>query len=188
MDRTFKVNIILIGNSVTSIIVDLKAHLQKVFKSICEHSLGSEDVLSQAFNATRGQYNSSVILGKISKSYRNFAVDRILAVVDVDLYVPNLNFVFGEAECPGFAALISTFRLKPEFYGYGDDTLYVSRVEKEAVHELGHTVGLKHCSNPRCVMRFSNSILDTDRKNDRFCSVCDSLLFELLQKMAYEKV
>jgi archaemetzincin len=93
--------------------------------------------------------------------------------MDVDVFVSNLNFVFGEAECPGKTALISLWRLKPEFYGKASDMeLFVERCTKEAVHEVGHTLSLKHCSNPFCVMYFSNSIFDTDRKQSLFCNKC----------------
>jgi archaemetzincin len=81
--------------------------------------------------------------------------------------------VFGEAECPGKAALISLWRLRPEYYGSSPKIeLFVERGTKEALHELGHTLGLRHCSNPFCVMYFSNSIFETDRKQSLFCNKC----------------
>jgi archaemetzincin len=102
----------------------------------------------------------------------NTYLDRVLGVTDVDLYAPSLNFVFGEAECPGDVALVSLFRLDPKFYDQKDDLLLSQRTLKEAVHELGHTFGLRHCGSLDCVMFFSNSIYDTDRKQERFCTSC----------------
>ena len=98
---------------------------------------------------------------------------QVLGVVNVDIFVPGLNFVFGEAQCPGEAALISLWRLKPEFYGASEDReLFLERAVKEAVHEVGHTLGLRHCPRASCVMYFSNSIMETDRKRSTFCERC----------------
>ena len=87
--------------------------------------------------------------------------------------VPGLNFVFGEADTLNGVALISLRRLREGFYGLPEDEgLLVERAIKEAVHELGHTYGLPHCGDPSCVMRFSNSLKDTDRKGRAFCPAC----------------
>jgi len=133
---------------------------------------GPLEVPRGAYNGLRGQYNSSSILGFLKRTYLTEA-DKVLAITHVDLYVPRLNFVFGQAECPGKFAIISTHRLRPEFYGQPpNEALFLDRCVKEAVHELGHTLGLRHCPNRRCVMAFSNSIWDTDRKGRRPCRTC----------------
>lgn len=133
---------------------------------------------SEAYDKLRGQHRSDVILRQIRAYVEKAKVfNRVLGITSIDLFVPELNFVFGEAECPGRAALISLFRLRPEFYGKTPSVgLLVERATKEAVHELGHTFGLAHCSNPFCVMYFSNSIFETDRKQSLFCNKCQMKL------------
>lgn len=135
------------------------------------------DIPSQAFSEERKQYLSPSFLDKLKYSFHPDEGEKILGVTGVDLYVPQLNFVFGQAEFNGPFALISLKRLHPRFYGEPEDEkLFQKRAVKEAVHELGHAFGLEHCSEPECVMYFSNSLMDTDRKNHSFCSRCGSLL------------
>jgi len=131
------------------------------------------NVPEEAYNRTRNQYSSSQILEKMRSFVKLEKGEKALGVADVDLYVQGLNFVFGEADLGGRLAIISLTRLKQSFYGLPDDrSLFLHRAIKEAVHELGHVYGLGHCPDFRCVMHFSNSLLDTDRKSACFCPRC----------------
>jgi archaemetzincin len=127
------------------------------------------EIPQDAFDVRRNQYNATMVLEKLYC----YKAKRVLGIIDKDLYVSGLNFVFGQADLKGSYAIISIIRLRQEFYGLlKDDKVFFERVIKEAVHELGHTYGLNHCSNPKCVMFFSNSLLDTDRKSSYFCDSC----------------
>ena len=97
----------------------------------------------------------------------------LVGIADVDLYVPSLNFVFGEASPRTGVCVISIVRLRQEFYRLpSEEELLRERTVKEAVHEIGHLVGLAHCPDPKCVMHFSNSLPDTDEKSTDFCRLC----------------
>jgi len=132
--------------------------------------------LAKAYNPERNQYYSSVILADLIENPPVNAF-RILGVTGVDIYIPVLTYLFGEAQFKGLGALISTYRLRTEFYGDPPDMhLFQERLLKEAVHELGHTYGLRHCAYPGCVMNSSTYIEDVDEKMVSFCRVCADIV------------
>lgn len=123
-----------------------------------------------SYNAERKQYNAEDIIAEIAET-TPVSAKKLLGVIDVDLFVPGLNFVFGIAQAN--SAVISLARLNPEFYHMEqDEILFRKRALKEAIHELGHTYGLHHCPEKTCVMHFSNCLEDTDMKSMYFCRNC----------------
>jgi archaemetzincin len=103
--------------------------------------------------------------------------ERVLGLVDADCYARGLNFIFGQAALGRREAVVALPRLRQLFYGLPEEPrLFRERVLKEAVHELGHTWGLRHCGDRQCVMHFSNSLYDTDVKGAAFCRCCRNQL------------
>jgi archaemetzincin len=133
-------------------------------------------ILDRAFDAYRGQYNSTALLVQLVNAFAGTDEKRI-AVVGVDLFIPVLTFVFGEAQLGGSAAVVSTHRLANPFYGLPkNDELSFQRLEKEVVHELGHTFGLYHCHQFECVMRSSTYVEEIDLKRIAICDECAATL------------
>ncbi len=169
-----KLLLVPVGEGVDNeIIVFLKENIEEIFHALV--NIGMRIPLySLALDTKRLQYNSSVILMNFVKPAR---YSKVLMVTDVDLYSNGLNFVFGEADLSKGVAIISLTRLHQSYYGLPEnDELFKLRALKEAVHELGHLYGLKHCPDPFCVMHFSNSLSDTDRKSYEFCLSCKQKL------------
>jgi archaemetzincin len=160
-----------IGKVDEDILTVLCEALEGVFLTPCEVS-PAQPSPSYAYNERRQQYLSSSILREMGELSLPGAY-RLLGVVDLDLYVPELNFVFGQASLKGKEAIIALPRLRQAFYGLPETPdLFRKRAVKEAIHELGHTHGLPHCPDRLCVMHFSNSLRDTDIKDSSFCRNC----------------
>jgi archaemetzincin len=127
-----------------------------------------------AFHAERQQYHSSEILQRMQclVSPRSW---RLLAVASVDLYIPILKYVLGEAQMGGPCALVSSHRLHQEFYGLaGDDDLLAQRLLKESIHELGHTLDLRHCQDYRCAMASAHAVEWVDIRGCTLCDTCET--------------
>jgi len=160
-----------IGNVDKEFLEALRPPLEDVFGQRTRVGDGVE-LPGEGWNRDSSQHLASSLLAALSPSPHSG--DTVLGVVNVDIFAPGLNFVFGQADITGKRALISLQRLRQELYGLPqDENLFRQRALKEAVHELGHTYGLGHCPDRTCVMHFSNSLPDTDLKGWKFCSVCN---------------
>lgn len=156
-------------------------YLQQELKTIFSREvkiLPQVKISQDAYNGMRKQYNAKALLETIQGDFSKNNLDKILAVMDKDMYAPELNFVFGSVEkIGGGKGIISIIRLGEEFYHRQvDEGLFFKRILKESIHELGHLHGIPHCGNSECVMHFSYSILDADNKGDKFCHACQVIL------------
>lgn len=170
-----EIDILRIGEPDPNVIQRIQENLNTNFaKTRCTQIANSLPIPKAAYNKAKHQYRSDIILDMIlNYAAEEDVFDRVLGIADFDMFTPRLSFVFGEAECPGKAAVISLRRLRPEFYRKtANMEILVDRSTKGAIHELGHTAGLKHCANPFCIMYFSNSVFETDRKRSMFCNKC----------------
>ena len=125
---------------------------------------------AHAHDPRRRQYVTRPFLRALRR--RQGPRERALGLTELDLYVPALNFAFGEADPAAGCAIVSVARLGAGRPAGPQDPRWFRRLVTEAVHEVGHTYGLPHCPDPRCVMFFSNSLADTDRKSPHLCARC----------------
>ncbi len=124
------------------------------------------------FDFKRRQYDANKILQWLDAN-ENTQDDKKVVLVLVDLYIPILTFIFGQAVFSGNSGVVSNYRLRNEQYGLAPDyELTFLRFKKVVIHELGHMFGLAHCQVPTCVMRSSTYVEDIDQKKSQFCSIC----------------
>ena len=132
--------------------------------------------MQPCFVPSRQQHHAVLVLAALLRQRPEDGA-KMLGVVAVDLFVPVLTFVFGQAQLDGPGAVVSTYRLRSEFYGLpSDEGALVERTIKECVHELGHAFGLVHCATYDCVMHASTTVDEVDLKRSEFCGQCRSNL------------
>jgi archaemetzincin len=169
--RTYR--LLAVGEIAEGRLQGLRSGVAGALGATCEIDPGRIDP-AFAFHPERMQYHSTEILARLAAGSNGDM--RVLGVTAVDLYIPILTFVFGEAQVGGRCALVSTKRLEQEFYGLpGDEALLRARLLKEALHEIGHTLGLRHCDDRRCAMASSHAVEWIDLKDAALCPGCLSL-------------
>jgi len=132
--------------------------------------------LGEYYDPARRQYNGNTLL-KIVDSMQYPDSLKVLGIFNVDLFIPILTFIFGQAFLNGRCGIASVYRLSNERYGMPkNNQLLIDRTKKEVIHELGHTFGLIHCDNPICVMRSSTYLEDVDQKKQNLCHRCQEKL------------
>ncbi len=176
--QNFQITLLPFGKDVSQ--RDLRILNEKLFErlSLLNPNIQIQDhetIPTQSYNSKRNQFLGKHFL-EIAHSHKG---NKVLGITNVDLYTPELNFIFGQAEINGKTCVISLNRLRPDV----KRSIYESRMVKEAIHELGHTFGLRHCEDRFCVMHFSNCLNDTDIKGEEYCAECKKSLYA---KLRYE--
>ena len=163
-----KIKIIPLGEVSSSVLEKVREELKLRFHMIGE-MCQIEKLPKLAFNKFRNQYRSDLVLQFLEKNHGG----RVLGITKEDMYTEGLNFVFGQAKLKGNVAILSIARLDPSFFHQTvNGELFENRCVKEAVHEVGHMLGLGHCNKRGCVMTFSNTIGDVDKKTKYLCDMC----------------
>lgn len=151
----------------------LQENLPKAYPVEVELNKTVIKIPNSVYDSRRDQIKSESFLDYLRAIDNWPRGEKVLALVEGDAYATGTNFVFGQAEVGGRFGAVYLVRLRPSFYGSNENEgVFLSRVLKEASHELGHLLGLGHCSNPACVMRFSNSIWEVDSKGWLPCDDC----------------
>ena len=136
--------------------------------------------LSEYYHPERRQYNGIKLLKEVDSSFASDS-DKTIGLFSVDLFIPILTYIFGQAFLNGRTGIASLYRFSNERYGMKADVeIILDRFKKEVIHELGHTFGLIHCHNPTCVMRSGTYVEDIDQKSANLCLKCRNEISSIL--------
>jgi len=170
-----KINLISFGYFEKGLLDKVVSDVEQEFMLPVRTKEGHLD-LSLFFDPSRRQYDGFRLLKEVDSGFA-IDTDKTLGLFNVDLYIPILTYIFGQAYLNGRAGIASIYRLRNERYGiFKDEKVLVKRFRKEVIHELGHTFGLIHCYDPDCVMRSSTYVEDIDQKGHRLCNKCKAQL------------
>ncbi len=131
-----------------------------------------------AFNKDRGQYHSTAVLRR-QLAVKDAGALKILGVTDVDLFVPDTTFVFGESDRESHAGVVSIARLR------GDTEIARRRVVTEVLHQTGHLIGLSYCEDSRCVMANAQSLSEAERRLPQLCNNCRNELTRVRKQSGF---
>ena len=179
--RAYRIVISPIGEIEPGLCQQIQTHVERIFGSQTELVSLLSDV-DFALHPQRRQFNSTVILAKLAEMMPAHT-GKVIAITQLDLFIPILTYVYGEAQLGGKAAIISLFRLLEGFTYQSANPSIEQRAIKEAVHELGHTFNLRHCPEKTCIMHYCRSIRDVDRKSDQLCRHCSVLLEDEFKRL-----
>jgi archaemetzincin len=167
------VHLLPVGKMEPSLLEDLRRNIPQYFGVACD-ILPLELDPAPAYHIERQQYHSSELLQRM-QALAGAERWRLIGITGVDLYIPILKYVFGEAQMGGPCAIVSFHRLRQEFYGLDrDDALLSQRLLKESIHELGHTFHLHHCHDYHCAMASAYAVEWIDLRESTFCESCRS--------------
>ena len=170
-----------VGDLSAELIEAITGEIQRVFGFSTAIDCVLQD-LSFALDQNRHQHHSTMILEQLAANTPPRAI-RVVAIAQVDLFIPILTHVYGEAQLGGTACIVSTFRLNEGRSGMNISRKYIDRIVKETIHELGHTFNLRHCPEDTCIMHYCRNEEDVDRKSDQLCRYCKVMLEDEIKRL-----
>jgi archaemetzincin len=175
------IGICAVGNGVALPVRVVAAHVSGYLK-LTARILSPLDHPAHAFSENRLQYDAGAILRDLEN--RGFKDCRkVIAVLNVDLFIPIFTHVYGEARQNGKIALVSTFRLSHKNDRFSPQPAKIlERTAKVALHELGHLFNLEHCRDTRCLMHFSGNLAELDETPLYYCRYCDTYFHDALRR------
>ena len=138
----------------------------------------------ESYVEERKQYSAEAFLPLAERLQTEAGSFVSMVLTDVDVFAKFTNYVFGLADMVHRVAVVSSHRIHPSFWGMKETKeFFEEQWGKVVTHEFGHTLGMLHCENWDCVMRYSNSPAELHRKGKDFCGKCMGELKRIIEKM-----
>jgi archaemetzincin len=142
---------------------------------------------AEDYSEERKQYSAEAFLPEAEELKTKNGCFSSIILTDVDIFAKFTNYVFGLADMVHRVAVVSSHRIHPSFWGAKETReFFEEQWGKVVSHEFGHTIGLLHCDNRDCVMKYSNSPAELYEKGKTFCNKCGRELENIIQKLASE--
>ena len=148
-------------------LAEISENIRKIYPKI--KILEPIDFPKNAFYQPRNRYRADSIIKYLRTKTPDNSVTLALTNKDISVTKGKVaDFgVMGLGYRPGNACVASSFRLNTK---NKNEQFY-----KIAIHELGHTQGLKHCPDKTCFMRDAEGKNPTNEEKD-FCQNCKKVL------------
>jgi archaemetzincin len=167
-----ELQLIAVGDITIQFLKELETPIQQVLGVTASPGKGLMATPTFAFNKDREQYHTTAIMRRLLPM-KEAGVLLVLGITDVDLFQPDSNFVYGEADRESHVSVMSIYRLR------GEGESWKRRTFVEAVHQTGHLLGLSYCEDPRCAMYLATTITDAERRQLHLCNTCRSELIKI---------
>lgn len=167
-----ELQLVAVGGITTAFIRDFEEPIRTVLSTSVGCGKTPLTKPQYAFNKDRNQFHTTAIMRRLL-TLKDMGTPLIMGVADVDLFVPDSSFVYGEADRESHASVMSLWRLK------GEGEAWKRRTFVEAVHQAGHLIGLSFCEDARCAMYFASTITDAERRQLHLCNNCRNELAKI---------
>jgi len=178
--KIISVGVMPLGNISEIALQVIADHIAECFK-LTTQILPPLEKPEYAIDERRLQYNAAIIIEAMEAMHFGNH-DKVIGVLNKDLFIPIFTHVFGEARQGGQCGLVSLFRLERNPDGSTPfKSIIHERTAKVALHELGHLLDLLHCEHKKCLMHFSGGIDEVDEMSLDLCEYCSIYLQDKLR-------
>lgn len=136
------------------------------------------DLPKEFLSQSKKRYRSAKLLPHL-RSKRPNEFDKIIGMTKADITSSsrkeNNHPIIAKSDRSGPASVISSFRIRKNAKSKSE---FEARLRKVVIHEVGHTLGLPHCTEDESCLMVDNgsSYKKLDGLKEQFCTKCSNKL------------